>query len=93
MSICGCLIHAAPGTTGKVAGVAAAMQGVEVHAQTEDDLLVVVVEDAPEALASDLIMSLHQIPAVLSLTLAYHHFEDLPDGERQPEPVVPPCTS
>jgi nitrate reductase NapD len=36
-----------------------------------------VVEDTPEKLASETIMDLHQIPGVISLTLTYHHFEDL----------------
>ena len=42
-----------------------------------------------EALASDLIMELHQIPGVISVTLTYHHFEDLQGGESAPQPVAP----
>lgn len=77
MNICGCLVHIAPASLRAARTQMDAMDGVEVHAETEDGRLVVVVEDTGEALASDIIMALHQVPGVLSLTLNYHHFEDL----------------
>ncbi len=52
-------------------------RGVEVHAQSDDGRIVVVVEDTPDRFASETIMDLHQIPGVISLTLTYHHFEEL----------------
>lgn len=88
MNICGCLVHAAPGRGAAVRETAAAMAGVEVHAVTEDERLVIVVEDTEATRASDQIMALHQIPGVVSVTLTYHHFEDLEDGESRPRPVV-----
>lgn len=93
MNICGCLIHAAPGTAQGVAGAANAMDGVEVHATTEDDRLIVVVEDTAEKTAAEVIMDMHQIPGVLSLALTYHHFEDPQGGEDAPQPVATPCTT
>ncbi|SFB75183.1 chaperone NapD [Tropicimonas isoalkanivorans] len=92
MNICGCLLHAAPGQGQTVRQTAAGMAGVEVHAVTEDERLVVVVEDTADARASEIIMALHQIPGVISLTLTYHHFEDLEDGESRPQPVSAPST-
>lgn len=92
MNICGCLVHAAPGMAEGVETVANAMNGVEVHARTEDGRLVVVVEDTEEKQASEVIMDMHQIPGVLSLTLTYHHFEDLQGDEDAPQPVATPCT-
>ena len=77
MNICGCLVHVAASSLPQSRQQMEATEGVEVHAQTEDGRLVVVVEDTEEARASDIIMGLHQIPGVLSLTLNYHHFEDL----------------
>ncbi len=91
MNVCGCLVHAAPGKAEGVEKIANAMNGVEVHARTEDDRLVVVVEDTEEKQASEVIMDMHQIPGVLSLALTYHHFED-PQGEDAPQPVATPCT-
>ncbi|MET4103547.1 nitrate reductase NapD [Roseovarius sp. MBR-78] len=77
MNICGCLVHVAPEAIAAARPQIEAMDGVEIHAQTEDGRLVVVVEDTDERFASDAIMALHQVPGVLSLTINYHHFEDL----------------
>lgn len=89
MNICGCLVHAMPDKSDGVKQALAAMNGVEVHASSDDGRTVVVVEDTAEALASDLIMDMHQIPGVISVTLTYHHFEDLQAGENAPQPVAP----
>ncbi|WP_424928340.1 chaperone NapD [Amaricoccus tamworthensis] len=78
MNICGCLVHVNRNTIVATREEIEQIQGVEVHAQTEDGRLVVVVEDTEDTLASDTIMALHQIPGVITLTLNYHHFEDIP---------------
>ncbi len=66
-----------------------AVEGVEIHARSEDGRLVLVVEDTADQTAADKIMAIHQIPGVISLTLHYHHFEDLtqrgPLAATQPE--------
>ena len=80
MNICGCLIHIAPGQEITARAAIEAFDGAEVHAASEDGRFVVVVEDTPEALASETIMSLHQIPGVLSLTLNFHHFDELSES-------------
>ncbi len=92
MNICGCLVHSAPGMVENVKAAMETMDGVEIHAETEDGRHVVVVEDTGETLASDLIMSIHQIPGVISVTLTFHHFEDQQGGSSQPQPVAP-CNS
>lgn len=84
MNICGCLVHVAGPKTESASAAMATTPGVEVHAQSEDGRFVVVVEDTDTRLASETIMDLHQIPGVLSLTLNYHHFEDMRDTARQP---------
>ena len=89
MNICGCLVHAAPEMVPSVLAAMNAADGVEVHAQSEDGQFVVVVEDTAAGLASDTIMSLHQIPGVLSLTLSYHHFEEL-KGPHNTQPTKRP---
>ena len=81
MNICGCLVHAMPEQVRDVAESLATVDGVEVHAQAEDGRIVIVVEDTAEERASDIIMSIHQIPSVVSLTLTYHHFEDPQVGQ------------
>lgn len=77
MNICGCVVHVAPKALASARPTIAAMDGVEIHAETEDGRLVVVVEDTDARKASEAIMDLHQITGVLSVTLNYHHFEDL----------------
>lgn len=78
MNICGCLISVARDVLPSAQAQMEAIPGVEVFAATEDCRLVVVVEDTAEAYASEIIMSLHNIPGVYALTLNYHHFEDAP---------------
>ncbi len=76
LNICGCLVHAAPGTEARVSAAISATPGAEVHAE-KDGRIVVTVEDTDTATAADRIMELHQIPGVLTVTLTYHHFEEI----------------
>jgi len=93
MNICGCLIHAASGRGESVREELSSMEGVEVHALTADERLVVVVEDTGSRRASETIMAIHQIPGVMSLTLAYHHFDDPDAGVDEPRPVAASCAT
>lgn len=90
MNICGCLVHVARDALPEARAAMEATPGVEVHAQSDDGRLVVVVEDIGETFASDTIMALHQIPGVISLTLNYHHFEDT--SQRTPLAATQPET-
>lgn len=77
MNICGCLVHALPARQAAIRAVLEETDGVEVHAESDDGRLVVVVEDTARRLASETIMDMHQLPGIVSITLTYHHFEDL----------------
>lgn len=80
LNICGCLVHVLPEKAGGVIAAIEAVEGCEVHAH-QDGRIVTTVEDTADARASDKIMGLHQIPGVLTVTLTYHHFEDIaPEG-------------
>lgn len=76
LNICGCLVHVMPNKTDDVLLAIESMDGCETHAH-EDGRLVVTTEDTDDKSASDLIMDLHQIPGILTVTLSYHHFEPL----------------
>lgn len=76
LNICGCLVHTMPEKTDQVIAAIDAIEGGEVHAH-ENGRIVVTVEDTAHKRASDQIMEMHQIPGVLTVTLTYHHFEDL----------------
>lgn len=79
-NICGCLVHTTPERAAEITTAIGDFNGCEVHA-VEGGRIVVTVEDTSEARASEQIMALHQIPGVLTVTLTYHHFEDLPEEE------------
>ncbi len=76
MNICGCLVQVAPRYLAAARDALEAMDGVEIHAEAEGGRLVVVVEDTGDRFASDIIMDIHHVPGVASLTLNFHHFED-----------------
>lgn len=80
LNICGCLVHAMPDKAAEVIAAIEAAEGREVHAH-EDGRIVVTVEDTGLMRASDSIMDMHQIPGVLTVTLTYHHFEELDDDD------------
>ncbi|WP_299420728.1 chaperone NapD [uncultured Shimia sp.] len=63
-----------PEKTPDVVSAIDATEGCEVHAQ-EDGRIVVTVEDTDTQRASEIIMGMHQIPGVITVTLTYHHFE------------------
>ena len=77
MNICGCLVHATLEAADDVRRAIEQIESAEVHAAAEDGRFVVVVEDTGTTTAADQIMAMHQIPGVISVTLNYHHFEDL----------------
>ncbi|MEQ9695614.1 chaperone NapD [Shimia sp. SDUM112013] len=79
LNICGCLVHTMPEKVDTVIDAINAFEGGEVHAH-EDGRIVITVEDTPTRRASDQIMDMHQIPGVLTITLTYHHFEELDDS-------------
>ncbi|MBK5935069.1 periplasmic nitrate reductase chaperone NapD [Rhodovulum imhoffii] len=87
MNICGCLVHVVPEHAEAVRAAMLGTEGVEIHATDDDGRFVVVVEDTSGRCASETIMDLHQTPGVISLTLTYHHFEDL--AETYPNPNAP----
>lgn len=86
LNICGCLVHTMPDKTAEVIAAIDAYEGGEVHAH-EDGRIVVTVEDTSDMRASEQIMEMHQIPGVLTVTLTYHHFEELDQDVDAPSPT------
>ncbi|MBT2130643.1 chaperone NapD [Planktotalea lamellibrachiae] len=86
LNICGCLVHTMPDKTAEVIAAIDAYEGGEVHAH-EDGRIVVTVEDTSDMRASEQIMEMHQIPGVLTVTLTYHHFEELDEDVNAPSPT------
>ena len=76
LNICGCLVHCHPDQVADISDAINAIEGCDTHA-AEQARIVVTAEDTDDKRASDLIMEMHQIPGVLTVTLTYHHFEAL----------------
>ena len=74
--ILSCVVHTRPACGLAVADRLDRLPGVEVHAGTEVDKLVVTIEDTAEHHAADLLGELSQVPAVINTVLIYHYGGD-----------------
>lgn len=83
-NICGVLVHARPDERHAVAGALEALPGVEVHMIGDEGKLVVTVEDAAGTWAGATIDQFNRVQGVLSVALAYHHFDSELEGEIVP---------
>jgi nitrate reductase NapD len=83
MNICGILVHAQPGRVSEVEQAASALDGVEVHATTDDGRLIVTIEHEDEAMSGEAVLALHRLPGVVSAAIVYHNFEpeDMNDAQ------------
>lgn len=78
IDVCGVLVHVQPTKVYKAEAVLNTMQGVEVHAATEDGRMVVTIEEvAGEQLITQTIDSFNDVDGVLSASLVYHHSESV----------------
>lgn len=80
-NICGVLVHAHPDLLPEVTAALEALPGVEIHMVSEQGKMVVTVEDAGGTWAGATIDQFNKITGVLSVTLAYHHFDSELAGE------------
>jgi len=76
MNISGVLVHAYPEKVASVSSKLEAMQGIEVHASTDEGKIVVTVEQLDDGNLADTVLDLQDMPGVLSASMIYHHFED-----------------
>jgi len=87
MSISGLVIHARPDRTGLVRADLSRQAGVQVHGESTDGRLVVTVELADDA-AAETISSFRNLRHVLSVSLVYSHFDDLPAEKEQADESI-----
>jgi nitrate reductase NapD len=78
MDISGVLVRSYPENSQSVQQALALMEGVEVHGSNEDGRIVVTVEQENAGKMSDLLVLMHDVPGVLSTSMIYHQFDDLP---------------
>ncbi|MCP5366502.1 MAG: chaperone NapD [Hyphomicrobiales bacterium] len=83
MSISGLVLHVRSDRTDAVRAEVAALPGVEVHAETGDGRLVVTVDEADNARASETLSRFSTIDGVLNTSLVYNYFEQDSDEEEE----------
>ena len=83
-NICGVLVHARPNERHDIARRLEELPGVEVHVIGDDGKLIVTVEDAAGTWAGATIEQFIKADGVLSVALAYHHFDSELEGEIVP---------
>jgi len=76
MNISGVLVRVYPEKIASVGESLVAMQGVEVHGNSDDGRIVVTVEQDDANQMSDVLTNMQTIPGVLAASMIYHQFED-----------------
>lgn len=76
MPVSGVVLTCAAGSADDVAVRISALAGVEVHGVLPDNRIVVVVEADTVDGEIALVSALQEVDGVVSVQLAYHHFED-----------------
>ncbi len=75
MTICSLVVYAKPEKAPVVEGAIAALDGVDVHAATNEGKLVVLLDHPDRTYCSETIMDLNNIDGVLSTSLVYEYYE------------------
>ncbi|MES9923955.1 MAG: chaperone NapD [Candidatus Thiodiazotropha endolucinida] len=75
MNICSLIVHTKPTQGAEVCQRLLGFQGVEVHGGTEEDKLVVTIEDEGESMSpvSDTMNALRDVKGVVNTVLIYHY--------------------
>lgn len=81
MNISGVLVRSYPKNLATVRACLEGLAGVEVHGANPDGSLVVTVEDENERAMADAVVSMQNLPGVLSASMIYHQYEEEPDLE------------
>lgn len=77
MDIAGVLVHAKQGLLDQVETNLQRIPGVEVHAKTGDNRLIVTVEDQVDTEVADTLHNLYKVEGVLSAAMIYQHSEEI----------------
>ena len=81
MNISGVLVRSYPENLDAVSACLEKLTGVEVHAANPDGRLVVTVETGNEGAMADTVVSMQNLPGVLSASMIYHQYEEEPNLE------------
>lgn len=81
MNISSVLVSARPGMARQVQDCLQALDGVEVHAMSEDGRLVVTIEADSDQSVANMFTEINRQAGVLSVAMVYHQYESDPDEE------------
>ncbi len=79
MNISSAIVHAKPGAAGLVRTGLGALEGVEVHAVSDEGKLIVTIEAGDDRITTATFESIGQMAGVLSVALVYHQTESDPE--------------
>lgn len=81
MNISSLLVNAHPEGITQVQAGLLALDGVEVHAVTEEGRMIVTIEAESEQAVASMYETINHHPGVLSASMVYHQYEPDPDEE------------
>ncbi|WIM04600.1 MAG: chaperone NapD [Candidatus Nitricoxidivorans perseverans] len=81
MNISSAIIHARPGAAGAVQSRLAGINGVDIHAVSEEGRIIVTIETDDDRGTADTFEFISQVDGVLSASMVYHQTESDPDKE------------
>ncbi|MDP2809423.1 MAG: chaperone NapD [Rhodocyclaceae bacterium] len=81
MNISSAIVHARPGEAGAVQSQLTGLDGVDVHAVSEEGRIIVTIEADDDRGMADTFAFISQVDGVLSASMVYHQTESDPDKE------------
>jgi nitrate reductase NapD len=76
MNISSAILHVTPVHLAEARGALLAMAGVEIHAETPEGKVIVVLEDDDMESAANKYVALHGVPGVASVAMVYQYSDD-----------------
>ncbi len=81
MNISSVLVNARANLMTQVQIGLATLNGVEIHAATEEGRLIVTIEADSDQAVANMFEEINHLPGVLSASMVYHQYESDPDEE------------
>jgi nitrate reductase NapD len=76
MNISSAILHIAPARLGEAREALLALSGLEIHAETPEGKMIVVLEDDDLESAANKYVALHGVPGVASVAMVYQYSDD-----------------
>ena len=83
MSICSMVLHARPENVRSVQHDIEKIEGVEVHAATDEGKLVIILDHSDRSYLSETMMNMHNVPGVINAALIYEYFEESESTQKE----------